>query len=76
MGDGDCLLQAVLKQLSFKQEVHEWVFAPVFLRRMLIVHYLKCRKDCNMGNKIIFQCIAYFYFMVGKHIQLRTQITP
>ena len=45
MGDGHCLFQAVLKQLSFKQEVHEWVFAPVFLRRMLIVHYLKCRKD-------------------------------
>ena len=29
MGDGDCLFQAVLKQLSFKQDVH----------------YLKCRKD-------------------------------
>ena len=29
-----------------------------------------------MGNKIIFQCIAYFYFMVGKRIQLHTQITP
>ena len=29
-----------------------------------------------MGNKTIFQHIAYFYFMVGKRIQLRTQITP
>ena len=27
-----------------------------------------------MGNKIILQHIAYFYFMVGKHIQLHTQI--
>ena len=29
-----------------------------------------------MGNKIIFQHIAYFCFMVGKRIQLRTQIMP
>ena len=29
-----------------------------------------------MGNKIIFQCIAYFYLMVGKRIQLHTQIKP
>ena len=29
-----------------------------------------------MGNKIIFQCIAYFYSMAGKRIQLCTQITP
>ena len=44
-GDGDCLFWAVLKQLSFKQEVHECVFSPVFLRRMMIVHCLKCRKE-------------------------------
>ena len=28
-----------------------------------------------MGNKITFQHIAYFYFMVGKRIQLHIQIT-
>ena len=31
---------------------------------------------CNMGNKIIFQRIAYFHFMAGKRTQLCTQITP
>ena len=29
-----------------------------------------------MGNKIIFQHIAYFHFMAGKCIQLCTQIMP
>ena len=62
MGDGDCLFQAVLKQLSFKQEVHEWVFAPVFLRRMLIVHYLKCRKD---NDNELFWCVRKCLFAYG-----------
>ena len=62
MGDRDCLFQAVLKQLSFKQEVHEWVFAPVFLRRMLIVHYLKCRKD---NDNELFWCVRKCLFAYG-----------
>ena len=61
-GDGDCLFQAVLKQLSFKQEVHEWVFAPVFLRRMLIVHYLKYRKD---NDNEFFWCVRKCLFVYG-----------
>ena len=36
----------------------------------------KNRSYCNMGNKIIFQRIAYFCFMAGKCIQLHTQIMP
>ena len=62
MGDGDCLFHTVLKQLSFKQEVHEWVFAPVFLRRMLIVHYLKCRKD---NDNELFWCVRKCLFAYG-----------
>ena len=61
-GDRDCLFRAVLKQLSFQQEVHESVFAPVFLRRTMIAHYLKYRQE---NDNELFWCVRKCLFAYG-----------
>ena len=54
MGDGDYLSRSVLKQLCFKEDVHESVFSPVYLHRMMIVHYLKGREE---NDNELFWCV-------------------
>ena len=62
MGDGDCLFRSVLKQLCFKEDVHESVFLSVYLCRMMIVHYLKCREE---NDNELFLCVRKGLFAYG-----------
>ena len=40
-GDGDCMFAAILKQIAFQEEIQKFIFTPLYLRRMLAVHYMK-----------------------------------
>ena len=61
-GDGECLFNLILKQLCYTAEIHEAVFTPVYLRRMLIVHYLKCRKE---NDDELFKAVRKELFAYG-----------
>ena len=61
-GDGDCMFVAILKQIGFQEEIQKFIFTPLYLRRMLAVHYMKYKDE---NNKELFYAVRKSLFVYG-----------
>ena len=61
-GDGDCMFAAILKQIAFQEEIQKFIFTPLYLRRMLAVHYMKYKDE---NNKELFYAVRKSLFVYG-----------
>ena len=61
-GDGDCMFAAILKQIAFQEEIQKFIFTPLYLRRMLAVHYMKYKDE---NDKELFYAVRKSLFVYG-----------
>ena len=69
-GDGDCMFAVILKQIEFQEEIQKFIFTPLYLRRMLAVHYMKYKDE---NNKELFYAVRKSLFVYGLSTSPKTK---